>query len=79
MRSRARRRLRFNFDTNAFGKYAHGLRERNVFQLGVKSDCVAGGSASETFEKAPIRMHVKRRGLLTVKWAESDEVTPAFV
>ena len=60
-------------------EHAHGVAERRVLELLHEGDDVAAGAAAEALEEAAIRVHVKRRRLLGVKRAESDEVVaPLF-
>ena len=77
-RARRLRTLRLQFDARALRERAQRFGKRQVLvQLRELND-VAKRTASEAFEKTFVGMHVKRRRLLVMKRAESDQVVAAF-
>jgi len=59
-------------DIVAVGKILNGIGKREILMFHYKTEDIAPGSASEAVIELVIRIHLKRRGLLLVKWTQPN-------
>jgi hypothetical protein len=56
----------------AVGKILNGIRKRKVLMFGYKTENIAPASASEAVVELVFRVHLERRSLFMVEWAQPD-------
>ena len=76
--ARLRRIFGLEFDPGALRQHAHRIDEVDVVVQLHEPDHVAGRVAAEALEEPAVGVDVKRRGLLAVKRAQSDQIVAAL-